>query len=506
MQEHNEIDELFKDGLEHFKPDASHLSYGPLASAIAGKTTVAGTAAVAKTGFFANWGMTVYLGLSAAVAGTGVAIVYAPEQVAVEANHKTILVASAQVKEELQLLLELPVSDSVLVKEEGFFPKEEAALSGESIQTEQTKSTLSTDKTTWERGVYRSRKATIIPEKQTKQETLSAYEVEPIVAAETAIQQNLTGESIDRKAHLGQQDVVVKSMTGLPLNTKAPAQPEKLRPLPAAVDSLIASAETLLAGGDKIPSTATDSVSNTTSRVIRHTPAVWPQSKFSIKAGLGYVPLKTEFVENENDGITDTVPLAAMYYFGDKVILTPSINNEFTLNLGYQKRMKNNMQLGVGVGYMRGGWDAYVDYSQEYWVENGVGSLVYVSDTFRIGEYNFDYRSFTLNLYSGYDFVFDEKWMISATCGVGLNQVFTTKDYRSYSSNKITQLNRSDFLLSGFGAADLTYRVNNIGFSVGAAINGRTNLGKTIDAQDFHNNVSFGLNAGFHYFIADRIR
>jgi len=233
---------------------------------------------------------------------------------------------------------------------------------------------------------------------------------------------------------------------------------------------------------------------------------VWPQNKFSLKAGLGYVPLKTELVEVESDGITDSIPALAYYYYGDKVILRPTINNEFTTNFSYQKRLKNNLQLGVGVGYLQGGWDAFVDYSQEYWIDNGVGVLVYQNDTVRIGEYNFDYRNYSLNLFTGYDFVFNERLMVSTSVGFGLNQVFMTKDYRSYASNAVTRINRSDFVVNGFGAADLTYRVKNLGFSVGATINGRTNLGKAIDGRDFHNSVSFGLNAGIHYFLTDKIR
>ena len=96
--------------------------------------------------------------------------------------------------------------------------------------------------------------------------------------------------------------------------------------------------------------------------------------------------------------------------------------------------------------------------------------------------------------------------MVSTSVGFGLNQVFMTKDYRSYASNAVTRINRSDFVVNGFGAADLTYRVKNLGFSVGATINGRTNLGKAIDGRDFHNSVSFGLNAGIHYFLTDKIR
>src|SRR3989338_6132494 len=103
MQEHDDIDGLFKSGFENFKPDASHLSYGPLASAIAAKTTVAGTAVAAKTGFFAKWGMTVYFGLTTVAAGTSVAIVYAPLFVEVETTGNSILEVQIRVKEDLPM-------------------------------------------------------------------------------------------------------------------------------------------------------------------------------------------------------------------------------------------------------------------------------------------------------------------------------------------------------------------------------------------------------------------
>ena len=507
MQERDDIDGLFKSGLENFKPDASHLSYGPLASAIAAKTTVAGTAAVAKTGFFAKWGITMYIGLTTAVAGTGVAIVYAPDQVAVEANSKTILAASIQVKEELQLLAELPVTDSVMVDDQEMIVSEESIRSSAELsQSNEAKQLLTNEKSVFKSAVTTRQKETTSSKKQTKQQLLTADEAKTIAVHEKHLQPDLVTETIDLKARTIQSNVVAKSITGLPLKNKKSVLPKTLQPLSNSTDSLSKATELFAAKANELHDLQLrDSSEKIVALQIEKPRIVWPQNKFSLKAGLGYAPLKTELIENENDGITDTIPFIAYYYFGDKVILRPSINNELAINFSYQKRLKNNLQLGGGIGYLQGGWDAFVDYTQEYWIDNGFGTLVYMSDTSRIGEYNFDYRSYTLNLYSGYDFVFSEKLMVSTSFGIGLNQVFMTKDYRSYQSNSVTRLNRSDFVVNGFGAADLIYRINSIGFSVGASINGRTNLGNTIDAKDFHNSVSFGLNAGIHYFITDRI-
>ncbi|MDH4473036.1 MAG: hypothetical protein QE487_10560 [Fluviicola sp.] len=500
MQEHDEIDGMFKSGLENFKPDASHLSYGALATAIAAKTAVTTATTVAKTGFFAKWGITMYFGLATVVTGTGVAIVYAPDHVAVETNNKVILAASAELKDELQLLGESPLIDSTILSE--------GELAGTSVE-ELPASTQSFNevKSSFNTPVLSRQKETFVPKQEMIQYGNSTGKPELIAQQESFSPIGLSKESKQRKATPIRSAVLTESMTELPLKNKKSVPMLTVQSLPNSTDSLLASTEIPVGKVEEtIVEPAIDSSGNTLSRVKTRPPVVWPQSKFSLKAGLGYVPLKTELIENENDGITDSIPALAYYYFGDKVILRPTVNNEFTTTFSFQKRLKNNMQLGVGATYLQGGWDAFVDYSQEYWIDNGVGILIYQNDTTRIGEYNFDYRSFSLNLFTGYDFVFNEQWMISTSFGFGLNQLFMTKDYLSYSSNDISRINRSDFVVHGFGAADLTYRVNNLGFSVGASINGRTNLAKAIDGQEFHNSVSFGLNAGIHYFLTNKIR
>jgi hypothetical protein len=510
MQEHDEIDGMFKSGLENFKPDASHLSYSALATAIGAKTAVATTTTVAKTGFLAKWGITMYFGLATVVTGTSVAIVYAPDQVTVETNNKAILTATAELKEELQLMSESSLTDSTFISEAELseISDEELTASIQSFNAENPiDDMLSARKSSFNTPVVSRRKETFVPKQETIQYGNLSSNVELLARQEPFSPSVISTESKQRKATPFRSAVVEESMTGLPLKNKKSAPMAMVLSSVNSTDSAHAST---VVPAEKVEETivgpATDSSGNTLSRVMTRPPVVWPQSKFSLKAGLGYVPLKTELIVNENDGITDTIPVLAYYYFGDKVILRPTVNNEFTTTFSYQKRLKNNMQLGVGVSYLQGGWDAFLDYTQEYWIDNGQGVLVEQNDTTRIGEYNFDYRSFSLNLYTGYDFVFNERLMVSTSFGVGLNQLFMTKDYLSYASNDLTRINLSDFVANGFGAADLTYRMNNLGFSVGASFNGRINLGKSIGGQDFHNNVSFGLNAGIHYFLTNKIR
>ncbi|MBI3239423.1 MAG: hypothetical protein HYZ43_11385 [Flavobacteriia bacterium] len=505
MQELDEIDGMFKSGLENFKPDASHLSYSSLATAIGAKTAVSTTATAAKTGFFAKWGITMYVGLATVVTGTGVAIVYAPDHVAVETNSKAILAATTQLKEELQLLGKSPLNDSTFISGQEFSETSVEELTS-STQLLNDVKPINAKTTSFKTTEFISRKAFVVQKQETKQAENSDRSVKAIAKQESIAPSSVLIASKQLNAAPIRSAVVTKSIAELPFKNKQSVQVIALTPSLNTTDSLLASTEIPVERVEETIGGATDSSVNNMSRIITRPPFVWPQSKFSIKAGLGYVPLKTELVEDESDGITDSIPALAYYYYGDKVILRPTINNEFTTSFSYQKRLKNNLQLGVGVGYLQGGWDAFVDYSQEYWIDNGVGVLIYQNDTVRIGEYNFDYRNFSLNLYTGYDFVFNERLMVSTSVGFGLNQVFMTKDYRSYSSNAVTRINRSDFVVNGFGAADLTYRVKNLGFSIGATINGRTNLGKAIDGRDFHNSVSFGLNAGIHYFLTDKIR
>ena len=509
MQELDEIDGMFKSGLENFKPDASHLSYSALATAIGAKTAVATTATAAKTGFFAKWGITMYVGLATVVTGTGVAIVYAPDHVAVETNSKAILAATTQLKEEFQMLSESPLNDSTFISEQEFSETSVEELTSSTQLLNDVKpidNNLNAKTSSFKSIEFIPRKDAFVPKQETKQSENADRSVEAIAKQETVAPSGVLIAPKHQSATPIRSAVVTKSIAELPFKNKQSVQVIALTPSLNTTDSLLASTEIPVERVEETIGGATDSSVNNMSRVITRPPFVWPQSKFTLKAGLGYVPLKTELVEDESDGITDSIPALAYYYYGDKVILRPTINNEFMTNFSYQKLLKNNLQLGVGVGYLQGGWDAFVDYSQEYWIDNGLGVLIYQNDTVRIGEYNFDYRNFSLNLYTGYDFVFNEKLMMSTSIGFGLNQVFMTKDYRSYSSNAVTRINRSDFVVNGFGAADLTYRVNNIGFSVGATINGRTNLGKAIGGQDFHNSVSFGLNAGIHYFLTDKIR
>lgn len=495
MQEHDDIDGLFKSGLENFKPDASHLSYGPLAQAIGAKTTVAATTA-AKSGFFAKWGMTMYFGLTTVAAGTGVAIVYAPDHVAVEANSKTILAASVQLKEELLLLGELPVTDSVLVNHGQFSSVEEETVSTvESNESVQTKQGVSTENATFKTVVSDHEKETTIAKQQPKQRALLTKEAETVTAHETKLQPEFPSEIINRKANAIQSNVVAKSMTELPLKTQKPVQ-EQLQSLP--VDSILVADATRLEEIIGSPLTATDSVDNTMSRVVQQPSAMWAESRFSIRAGLGYAPLRTSLVVNQEEYIDSLF----FFEFYQNVIDRPSIKNEFSTSISYQKRLKSNLQLGVGLSYLQGGWKSFTDHSHYYYADNGLGDLYLVTDTVRVGERNITANCFSLNLFTGYDFVLNEKWMIGATIGLNLNQLFVQNDFRNYSTNEVSTVKKADFVIGAYGAVDLNYYMTSrFGLSIGASINGRANVAKAMGAGQFYNNASFGLNAGIHYFI-----
>src|SRR3989338_1016411 len=499
MQEHDDIDGLFKSGLENFKPDASHLSYGPLASAIAAKTTVAGTAVAAKTGFFAKWGMTVYFGLTTVAAGTSVAIVYAPDHVAVETNSKAILAASMQVKEELQLLGELPVIDSVLVEEEGFSYEKENISTLESTETKQSESIVSLEKNTFKTLVPAKKKEVTVPKKPAKQTDFSTDKVGIVTSSETVIQPDLVPESINRTARVIQPNVVAKSVAEFPLESKTVVQ-KKPQSSPIPVDSTINMAEVIRTEGlSLIALTATDSVENIVSRVIQRPAVVWPKSRFSIKAGLGYVPLKTSLVVNQEEYIDSLF----FFEFYQNVVDRPVIKNEFLASMSYQQRLNSNLQLGVGLSYLQGGWKSFTDHTHYYYVDNGAGDLYLVTDTVRVGERNITANSISLHLFTGYDFALSQKWMIGTTIGLNLNQLFIQNDFRNYSTNAITTVRKADFVIGVYGTADLNYRMSSrLGLSVGASINGRSSVAKAIGAADFYNNVSFGLNAGIHYFIS----
>ncbi|MES2555925.1 MAG: hypothetical protein V4604_07240 [Bacteroidota bacterium] len=500
MQEHDEIDGLFKNGLENFKPDASHLSYAPLASAIAAKTTVSGTAAAAKTGFFAKWGMTLYFGLSTVAAGTGVAIVYAPDHVAVETNSKTILVASIQVKEELQLLGELPVIDSVSINEEGFSVAEEVPVSAvEPAKTKEHEPIVSNEKRTFNTVVSGPQKETMTPEKRVKHGILSANEIESTVASETTSKQDWATESSNRKALAIQPNVIAKSIAELPLKNKQTVQ-EKIQSSPIPVDTTISMAEVIRSEAlSKIALTENDSVENLVSRVMQRPPAVWPESRISIKAGLGYAPLGTAIIIHQEEYVDSLF----FFDFYQNVVDRPTIKNEFLASVSYQKRIKSNLQLGVGLSYMQGGWKSFTDHTHYYYVDNGLGELYLVTDTVKVGERDITANSISLNLFTGYDFVLGQKWMIGTTIGLNLNQMFIQNDFRNYSSNAITSDKKASFVVGVYGSADVNYRVSSrLGLSIGASINGRANVAKAMGAGEFYNSASFGLNAGFHYFIS----
>lgn len=164
--------------------------------------------------------------------------------------------------------------------------------------------------------------------------------------------------------------------------------------------------------------------------------------------------------------------------------------------------MKSNLQLGVGLSYLQGGWKSFTDHTHYYYVDNGSGDLYLVTDTVRVGERNITANSFSLNLFTGYDFVLNEKWMIGATIGLNLNQVFSQNDFRDYSTNSISTAKRADFVIGAYGAVDLNYYMTSrFGLSIGASINGRANVAKAMGADQFYNNASFGLNAGIQYYM-----
>lgn len=492
MQEHDDIDELFKGGLENFRPDASHLSYAPLASAIAAKTTVAGTAVVAKTGFFAKWGMSLYIGLATVATGTGVAVVYAPEQVAVEANSKTIVVASAQVKEKLEFFTKSPAGDTLVPNQEAFPPVEVHISLVESNETEETEQASNPEKRSLKALLSGEQKETATSGKQAGRNTVSTDGTKPFVWSERAVERSLTVQTADETPMDFQPDEMAENPAES-TKQETMVQPDNIQPPAAPLDSTIT-----LAKIDTLPSTATDSVL-TSSNFYASRPVVWPRSRFSIKAGLGYAPLKTDLVVNQESYI-DSMFLFEYY---QKVIDRPTIKNEFMASFSYQKRVKSNLQLGVGLSYLQGGWKSFTDYTEYYYVDNGAGGFYLVVDTVKAGERDITFSSISLNLFTGYDFVLGNKWMIGTTIGTNLNQMIIKNDFRNYSTNEVSGVRRADFLIGVYGTADLTYRVTDrLGLSIGASINGRANISRAIKANDFYNSASFGLNGGIHYFFS----
>lgn len=529
MKEHNEIDELFRDGLENFKPDATHLSSASVVALLS--TKAAASTVVVKTGLLAKWGIGAYIGMATLVVGsTAAVVVYQTtnnpmksttpiaginsKHQAVDSVKQSLFVDSlftlnsiSEMDNSLQLdnetilnegdqtttiIQEINPQFEQAVRPEQADRKVKSRFIDEPVQFEsnlqlnqpQRQSKLLKKNQLQSFGTFanfaKTQSNPNLATENPKIDELTASNsgvtktIDPQVSSDIQPIAGIKSGSEQRVDSLTNQSVVAE--TSLPVSTEI-----------ETVNADLSAVGTGLAYYN--PFLATEPIVSTYS---------WPRQHLSLKAGLGYVPLRTELsIYKEN--IEDTLLL--YYNFVETTYQRSSIKNEIGGSFNYQKAMRNNIVFGGGFNFTQGGWKAFTTVKDYFLVDDGFGNLTVVEELNETGEWDVTYKSVGLNLFTGYDFIFNDHWMIGTSIGLNANQVFSKNNFRNYSTGEIESSKFSGFALSVYGAFDLIYRMNHVGISVGGAINGRATTAKIINATDFYNTASFSLNVGFHYFL-----
>jgi len=523
MKEHNEIDELFRDGLENFKPDATHLNSASVLALLSTKA-VASTVVV-KTGLLAKWGIGAYIGMATLVVGsTAAVVVYQTTNTQVSSTPETAgSIFKQQVIDSVQ--------QSLFV--DSLFTLNSITEMDNPLQSDNEKIIDEVDQTTTiiqqinlqSEQVVRKVKSTSIDEpvqlernlqisqsqRQSKLLKKSELNSSGAFANFSKTQSNAILTTEDSKTdELTASNSVAKTTIDLQVSNDIQSVDELKNGSEQTVDSIT---DQLVVAEAVLPvvtdnETVNIAVSAVGTGVAYYNPFLaieplsstysWPRQHFSLKAGLGYVPLRTElsiYKENTED------TLLIYYNFVETTYQRSTIKNEIGGSFNYQKAMRNNLIFGGGFNFTQGGWKAFTTVKDYFLLDDGLGNLTLVEEVNETGEWDVTYKSVGLNLFTGYDFIFNDHWMVGTSIGMNANQVFSQNNFRNYSSGELESTKTAGFALSVYGAFDLIYRMNNVGLSAGGAINGRATTAKIINASDFYNTASFSLNVGFHYFL-----
>ena len=523
MKEHDEIDELFRDGLQNYKPDATHLSSASVVALLS--TKAAASTVVVKTGLLAKWGIGAYIGMATLVVGsTAAVVVYQSTNTPMKsttpiagmnAKHQAVdSVKQSLVVDSLFTLNSITEADNSLQSDNETMLDEEdqttTIIQQINPRSEQVarkiKSTFIDEHVQAESNLQLNqsqRQSKLVKKNQLQSFGTFAHLVKPqskpIVTTEDSKKDELTASNsgvtatIDPQASSNIQPTAeIKNGSEQAVDSLTNQAVVAETALPVATENETVNTDLSVVGTGLAyynPFLATEPIVTTYS---------WPRQHLSLKAGLGYVPLRTELsVYKEN--IEDTLLL--YYNFVETTYQRSSIKNEIGGSFNYQKAMRNNIVFGGGINFAQGGWNAFTTVKDYFLVDDGFGNLTVVEEINETGEWDITYKSIGLNLFTGYDFIFNDHWMVGTSIGLNANQVFSKNNFRNYATGEIESSKFSGFALSVYGAFDLIYRMNHVGISVGGAINGRGTTAKIINATDFYNTASFSLNAGFHYFL-----
>lgn len=490
MKEHDEIDELFKNGLEDFQPDATHLHYAPIAQAVASKTVVT----AAKVGFWSKFGLPLLLGTTI-TSGTVVTIALtSKQQVSLKTAIHHVQPVSAELSEESVIALnaeQQPYSGSTSVDTTSvyqFNPEQLSKITQSKGLTNNNRFVTGPDKKHHERNNSARNSGLDVTTRKAKNadsELISGEKVALSDAPKTVIARFI-GSNI-----IGAEELATVPVYRRKGRMPATGYMEKNAP----IISLLASAHKT----DSTNLEESDSVNSSALRVIMHPKPVWPKRELTIRAGLAYVPLQqeTQLYSSLPDSIDP-------FFWGSyDMVKRPSTKNEFLLSLGYQKQLPNKLELGAGFMLSQGGWRAFDDMVTHYWIDNQDGTFTFFHDTTTVGEWDVSYRSYGVNLSLGYHFPLSEKLAFGVNGGIAGSQVLVENKYRYYETNSITSTKNTRFALSLFALGEFTYRIGPMGFSAGVNLNGRSEFSRVFNAPGFYNNVSFGIHTGIHYYLPE---
>lgn len=498
MKEHDEIDELFRNGLEEFHPDATHLHYAPIANVVASKTV----AAAAKVGFWTKFGLPLLLGTTI-TSGAVVTVALTDDQ---EVSLKTAIHHVKPVSTELteEMTEELTVGTNNDQQPYYGSMSVDKALANQiySEQTEQIRQSRelanintfaqSSDRNQKQQNDRAGKPVVNVATKKAKNGNFELISTEKTTIAEApkTVIARFIGSNIQGAE--GLESVPVYRKKG---RTPANGYMQKHAPLA----TYFAATQKTDSSSLLTSSLEADSSDQSALRVIMRPQPVWPKRELNLRVGLAYVPLQQE--SQLYSSLPDSID--PFFWGAYDMVKRPSTKNEFLLSLGYQKQLANKLEIGAGFMMSQGGWRAYDDLVTHYWIDNQDGTFTFFHDTTTVGEWDISYRSYGVNLSLGYHFPLGDKLAFGVNGGIAGSQVLVDNKYRYYETNGITSTKNTRFSISLFALGEFTYRIGPIGISAGVNLNGRSEFSRVFNASGFYNNVSFGVHTGIHYYLPE---
>lgn len=461
MKERNDIDELFRDTFEDFRPDSSHISD-------AGITAFLKSKAAAKAAIAGKAGVAGLVGSVVVAAGTIAAVVLGTDGGSGEQIRKSPVMVHAGEADSLEMLTSLTDSLSINGTEaDTAFTLSDVFAGNDKFSKETITGEAPAVKNRFvQSGINRARGKARKTIPDVKEDVMSVQKAVAAVPAGLELQTTLTPENT----------IAVPLLSDTPIAAAATAI---TAPEVRAIDSA-----GVASGISGVPDLK----------------AQWPRHRFSVQAGMAYVPERFNTFLTAYYGGMNSDPYKYQSVDG-------SIKPELLLNAGYQYRMNNGLKLGADARYQSGEWSMSQSgiFIMEMWSADS-SQMNYVEDTLVYYSMKSRYTTIGLGVSTGYDFVISDRWMVSANIGLFAQQYSATTEEMDAIEGVYHSSQLSGFLASMYGSADVMYRTGNLGFSLGASLNGRAALMERIYGTYFYNNVSFGAHAGVHYFLKGKAK